>query len=518
MGREGLFSKSDSMKKIVWIALIMLYTIVLVNSAYAKDLTFSTNQSEYYFNVKENAVILLEIDNSYGKTVDGMLTNTVTQQVKQGSFQYSNTNSQSKSFSIQEGKGSINLNLGTSDTPATLKIKLDYAFDDMKVDIDELVVHFVEEESQKQNKEDPQQASCQKNEAASQQGQQSSEPSAAEQMQKALDELMKRQPDPQSKLQNNQMSTDSSALKQQMQKQQQQQQELKEKFQQKIADNPEFQQMHNQLEEQGYKPKEAELDPTSEDTGSFDVNYESDDGRKASISGKMEDGEMKELQKQSDEDKQQMLENLRQDERFAEYQQQLANEGFNQSQVNFEQQGNHSSAHVEYTNKKNQTANISAEFEDRNVTQVNLEKESQRFKWEYILVIPALLAIAYFLNHRTRNKPVLREVAVEKPFDYVNEARKLISRSRALFEKRKHKDAYGTAAQGLRLFLRYENNVKAEKSNFEILSMLDRNSQEYPMIKKCFDLCSLVEFAKYKANKKDFEEIVRLARGVIRRN
>ena len=75
--------------------------LLLVPAVFAKDITFSLNQSEYYFLVGQQAVLPLEIDNRYNKQIDGMLSYTITQEVNQQGFHYSSTNTNSQPFSVK---------------------------------------------------------------------------------------------------------------------------------------------------------------------------------------------------------------------------------------------------------------------------------------------------------------------------------------------------------------------------------------------------------------------------------
>ncbi|NIA04107.1 MAG: hypothetical protein GWP09_02035, partial [Nitrospiraceae bacterium] len=45
---------------------------------------------------------------------------------------------------------------------------------------------------------------------------------------------------------------------------------------------------------------------------------------------------------------------------------------------------------------------------------------------------------------------------------------------------------------------------------------LKKHKLNYKDAKRCFDLCSLVEFAKYEANEKDFNQIISYAEKVIK--
>ena len=91
----------------------------------------------------------------------------------------------------------------------------------------------------------------------------------------------------------------------------------------------------------------------------------------------------------------------------------------------------------------------------------------------------------------------------------------MLEKSKEQFDLKEYKDAYGTAGQALRIFLSYENKLNKEITNDEIINYLRNHKKSYKEIKECFDLCSLVEFAKYEANNKDFEKIVKMVKKVI---
>lgn len=509
--------------------IIFLYISLSLSSsvsAYAKDITFSVNQSEYYFLVGENAVIPLEIDNSYDKQIDGMLSYTTTQQISQRGFSYSSSNTQSKSLTADKGKNTIGIGFGKSDSPAELKVGLSFNYNDGKeqriVDMDDILIHFVSDSQQKQNQENPVRSSSQE---YSQQPQQHSDPFAQQeqQMQKMMDKMLgnkqQQQQSTEQKMQNNQMAQDSSALKQQMQKQFQEQQSIKEEFQKQLVQNEEFQKQHQELLNQGYNLTGGNLDPSSNNTGKFELNYERQDGEQATLKGDMKDGNLDNLQKTTSEDKKNILEQLNHDKEFQEMQKELQNQGFKQKNTEFSQKDDKTTAQLNYINHNNETAAVKAEFVNNTLKKVELEKkeDKKRFNWLWLLLIIPLLFIAYLLYKRYAKNPEAEEKQdiTEKPFDYVAESNKLLEKSKKLFENKNYKDAYGTAAQATRLFLSYKNNLKKELTNDDIIEHLRKHKKQYKEAKECFDLCSLVEFAKYEANKKDFSKIIRICEKII---
>jgi HEPN domain-containing protein len=508
--------------------LLLLVLLITIPFSLAKDISMSVNQSNYYFLVGEDAIIPLEIENTYGKQINGLLSYTMTQEINQGSFHYSSSNTQSKSFSVEEGKSAVSLNFGTSDMPLTLKVDLSFSYTEKEqrmVNLGDILIHFVSDNAQKQNKLDKIQSSSKKYAQPAAQ-QQSLQQSFMQQMQEEIDKMFGQQPinqqKPEQRLQNNQMAQDSSALKQQMQKQLQQQKQMKEEFQRQLAKNNNFQQAHQQLVNQGYNLNNAVFNPSSNNTGSFELTYQKKNGETASLKGEMQNGKMAKLEKFTAEDRKEILEKLQQNTKFKQFAQKLEKQGFKQTNTNFKQLENKTLVSLDYRNNKNQTATIKAEFTNGDITKVELEEKNKTNNHNYLwfaIIIVLLSVAAYFIYKGYLKKPVTEEYKVkaieEKPFDYVAEARKMLKQSELLFKRKKYKDAYAKAGQALRLFLSYENGLKKELTNKEIIEHLKNKNKDYKKIKECFDLCSLVEFAKYQANKKDFEKIIKRVKDII---
>ena len=137
----------------------------------------------------------------------------------------------------------------------------------------------------------------------------------------------------------NQMQQDSTALKEQMQKQMEEQKATKEEFKKNLEQNEELQQMQKELEDQGYQKTGEKLNAESNNTGEFEYQYEKD-GEKAEISGKMDEGEMTDLQKTSTEQTKDALQKLAENPRFQEYNQELTQEGYKPTETRVEQQKN----------------------------------------------------------------------------------------------------------------------------------------------------------------------------------
>jgi len=517
------------MKKRIWLILFSLLLILPI--AYAKDISFSLDQKEYYFRTGEDAVITLNTENTYKETINGLLSYTLTQSVNQGNFHYSSTNTKSTSFSVETGKKETPLSFGTSDTPLTLDVNLKFSYNNKdeprEVLLEGIKIIFVTEESQKNNQQSTASASSQKASTASQQA----DPFAQQEqdMQDLINQMLgneqqnTQQQTTQQKLQNNQALQDSSSLKQQMQKQFQEQQATKEEFQRQLSQNPEFQKEHQEMLSQGYNLTSGSINPTANNTGTFELNYQKQDGSQASLKGQMSNGELQSLQKDTPETRQKMLEQLEQNKQFQEYQKELQEQGFQKTGTNFNQESNKTNLQVNYLNKNNETASIQAEIVNQTIQNITLENNADKKPRNYLWILPITLLlsvlVAFFAYKKLRKKDlpeIINKEHIEKLFDYKAEAAKLLKKAEEQFIKKEYKDAYGTAGQALRLYLSYEHGLKKETTNDEIILHLKHNKKQYKEIKECFDLCSLVEFAKSEANKKDFGMITEIIDNIIK--
>lgn len=217
--------------------------------------------------------------------------------------------------------------------------------------------------------------------------------------------------------------------------------------------------------------------------------------------------------------RQELLNKLQQSKQFQKYQKQLKKQGYSQKNVEISHQRGKTNIKVNYANQKNETAIITAEAINNTIQNVELQKAEKQNYWWILLILLSLAALGYFtykkFNKKSKSPDIIIKKKEKKPFDYKSESIRLIEKSKKLFEQKRHKDAYGTAGQALRLFLSYENNLNKEITNDEIINFLREHKKEYKEAKECFDLCSLVEFAKYEANKKDFDKIIRKAKKII---
>jgi len=532
------------MKILVLLSLFIF--LVSLQSVYAQDILLSTEQSEYYFKIGEEAIIPIEINSTYGKQISGILQYTTTQQINQGNVQFSNSNTEAKSLVINEENQKISLDLGTYDTPSNLILNLNFNYNengDRTVSLGPIIIHFVSDDSQKNNQQNKIQSSSQSNTQSqqpdlfSQQEQQMEQrlnellenqpdlfSQQEQQMEQRLNELLENQQNPsqnqQQRLQSNQLSQDSYALKQQIQKQIQQQEQIKKEFEKQLLSNNDFLNRHQKLLENGYNVTNDILNSMSNDSGSFDIKYKNTDGKWATLQGNMKNGTITELKQQTQDQQEKLLEKLKQNTLFQQFHNQLVTEGFSQNDINFQDSENETNIILQYENQRHDNAKITANFENDEIKRVTLEDNSSN-SYNLILLILSIVAIlsvisVYFVIKKFLKKKTFTIINDSSPipklksFEHINESKKLISQAQQYHDKGEYKEAFGIAGKAIRLFLSYDAGLKREITSEELIRLIQKHNYPKDAIRECLKITDLVEFAKSNATEDDFKKIISL--------
>jgi len=316
-------------------------------------------------------------------------------------------------------------------------------------------------------------------------------------------------------LQNSQMMQDSSAVKQQIEEQARKHQQMQEQLERELEQNRALQDMKKQLEEQGYEEQSKDIRPQSNNTGDFQYGYKKQSGETAQISGSMKDGRMQELSKKTSEDERDIMDALQNSSEFRNLNEELTKQGFIQTKLEYSNKGNLTQAKLTYQ-KGDETANISAELKNMTVTKVKLERESNRSYWWLILIILAVcLAAFYTWQKKRRYNPASEMPQPAVRIDHTREALKMLAEAERLFEHKHEKDAYGKLSEAVRYYCTHKFGEGKELNATETIRLLRHKNLSYGEVSECLSIAGLVEFAKYKPDKKDFERAVELARKVI---
>lgn len=532
------------MKKTLIIT-ILLITMAILPAFAAGDMKISLEQTEYYFQVGEEAIIPITTENTYGKDIPGTLSYSVTQTVNSAGMNFSSSNSNASTIMIPDGKNKISLNFGTAKNPTTYTVNLSFKYnenDNRIVEIGDIKINFVTDKSQWKPQKNSVSSSSQKmEESASSNDPFSTDPFSMsrsmmrqhmkemDEMEQEMDRMFQNSPSmprnrPQGnikqRLQNGQMQQDSGALKKQMEQQIEDQKKMKEEFQKNVAANPDFQKKHEELKKQGYDLDKENLNPKSADSGSFDMNYKNKKGESMNVKGEMNQGKMEKMDSMGSEEEKALKENMEKNPQFNKLKKELEKNGFKQQETKLDKKDDKAVARTEFKNDENKKATIKTDFnKDKKVENVAIEGEKPEElskKPPYWILGTIVLAglLTYFLMKKLFPKKApekKEEKAEEKPFDYKEESQKMLEKARELYAEKEYKDAYSNVSQAMRLYLSHKNGITMEMTNDEMVKFLKQRHRTNGKVKECFDLCSMVEFAKYEANDEDFGRIIEIA-------
>ena len=254
--------------------------------------------------------------------------------------------------------------------------------------------------------------------------------------------------------------------------------------------------------------------------------------------GKLKKELEKEMQQQKEQEEQ-IRKELAKNPDFVKYDKQLRNAGFNQTPASFNLVSqNHTQVTIPYRNESTGAERrIKADYINGTIQNVTLEtvpeqnhKEEQRGSpWWLLLLIPLMgvIATGWFIFDKYLKKARRKEIqpqptiAVESAqsldFDYVSEARRIIKEAEQLFTDGREKDAYEKVSKAIRFYFSHKLGIKRELLNTELMNALKgrTDTETYSKVNKCLDLCGMVEFAKYRANREDFDKIVAMAKELI---
>ena len=529
------------------LAILLLTFLGILQVVYAQDILLSTNQTEFYFSTGENAIIPIQINNTYGKQISGSLQYTRSQLINQGNVQLSNSNTEEKSLSIDNDSSKVFLNLGKSETPSDYSLNINYNYNvngDRIVSLGPISVHFVSNDSkntpgnakmQSSSKPNNQPQANQHQDLFSQQqeiqqqldemlgNQQDLFSQQQKQMQQQLNEMLgnsqNQTQNRQQQLQNNQLSQDSNALKHQLEKQVHKQEQVKNEFERKLFSNNDFLNKHQKLLQDGYTINNSDLHPVTNDTGTFNIKYNNTNGKWATLQGSVKNGTLAQINEQTQVEQDKLLGYLKQNTQYQQFNSKLLKGGFSPTNTTFLARTNQTDIILKYANNKLENASITAKFLNDNLKQVTLKggNSSQFYLIPLLIFIAIMASVAsvYIVIKKINksNKPFVNSSLSSKPktLDYVIGSKKLITEAIEHHDRGQYKEAFEIAGKSLRIFLNGDAGIKKEITNQELVQLI-QNNNKYPLddIRYCFKITDLVKFAKFEPAESDFRKIISL--------
>jgi len=512
-------------RHVVFVAVFLLsFLFCFSERVAAKDtVALSLNQSDFYFPIGQTAVVPLTTSNDYGKEQSGMLTYTLAQEINQGNFHYTNTDSRSQSFTIPDGTTVVTLGFGSSNTPTTIQTTLQFVYTDgtqKTVSLGPFRIHFVPDPTQQQSQQQQQMSSStqEQQSKAAQEEQQRQEEEKKRQESESLEEQKRKQLE--QNLQNNQMSQDSAALQSQIQKERQQKQTETQQFAEMLGKNPAIQQAHASLQSQGYQITNQQIESATNTSGKFLLNY-TRGNESAFLEGSMTNGTIDTLYRESAEDRARLLAQLENSTEFQSYDERLQDKKFRRQTPEFSHTKSEIIVTIPYTqgNLSNVTASIRATFVNDTFKSVFLQEstsEGQWYLWIFLLVFAVcLLGYGLYRRYQRTSGAAVVPVVPVLPEDYHAVAFQMIERAERLFHEGQAKEAYSAISQAIRYFLSRAYRLDIELTTAEMLSYLERHRIASAQFKDCFFRCDVVTFAKGKPDPDEFRAAMTLAKKTV---
>ena len=286
----------------------------------------------------------------------------------------------------------MTLNFGTTNHAQDIGASLSFAYGGKTIGLDKITIHYTEGGQNQSAQGGAVQSSSQSAPA------QQPDPFAQQQqqMQQMMDQMNQaRGQSSQQAVQNNQMAQDTAALKQQMAKQAGEQQQRQLDLQKLIGQDKGFQQMHGELLRKGYNITGGSINPISNDSGDFRLDYQDSNGNWANVTGSLRNATMQSLQLDTSEQQKQALEALGNDTRYKQMATELKRQGYEARQPQLSRQGNLTEISQEFSNAQNKTAQITATLRNNTVQKIELKKDGEGYPWG-LLAIPLVAAALIF--------------------------------------------------------------------------------------------------------------------------
>ena len=210
----------------------------------------------------------------------------------------------------------------------------------------------------------------------------------------------------------------------------------------------------------------------------------------------------------------QLMQQLQQNPDFQNLDEQLSNEGLIQQPPSFDMSDETISASIPYENDDN-TASISAEFQNGQITNVFLERPDAELETNLLWIVPLIIgviAVGILISKKQskiKSKPVTKIPIVVKndsyTISYADLTREMLNEAKNLYDEELFKDAHEKLSQSIRFY--YSNRLYngTEMTNMDTLQLLRKqNIPEFDTVLNYLNMCEMIEFAKNPTQRKNF--------------
>ncbi len=511
--------------------------------AVADDISMSSAQSEYYYQVGTDAQVPFTIESSFPNTLIGTLQYSLTRHQNDGGFSISQTSTQSQSFPVAPGRSNHGLTL-TSETETDYDLSLLLLYEDKGKDyavvLPPLSVHFVSDPK----KYNPQQKTVHSSTSeATKTPSSSSQMDPFTQMEQEMQQIRQQHQqlmqsfmsqsmtgssrsssaaqNPSQALQNNQMSSSSSALQQQMIEESQQNDENRRKLADSLEKDPLIRQQASDLRKAGYNQTSGRIVPTGPDKGEVAVSFENDNGEKISVTGKAEDGKVSSLTAEKSGEIP-VPPALNSNSTWNDLKDQLHNSSMVPSSGSVTRTPEETTIRQQYTSPDGRNATLSARIVNETVEEVTLQQDDAFPLFWFIGILLVILLIVlcagvawWYLSTRPEPKPCEECVIPSK--DYHEIVNEMLSDAERAYHAGEKKEGYGMLGQAIRTYISHTYGKGDALTSEEIIS--GSPGLILPEKEKIIEILtwsSLVEYAKEEPLDEQFFGFLSQAHDLVR--
>jgi len=290
-----------------------------------------------------------------------------------------------------------------------------------------------------------------------------------------------------------------------------------------LENDSEFQEMKQELQEQGYEMDSTEFDGLDADNKTdFTSSFKKPDGKTANITGSMQNGKLSDMGHLSDDDILNIKDALENSSEYQDLKEELEAKNISMPEdLKVEPIKN---GETEVT-QGNMTAKVSVSGNEIDILDIDFDDGKtlmDKVKYPLLVLIFLIISASYYLYKKREalvsaivdNVPVARVRKVNPKKD----ALKMLLEAERLFEAGDMKEAYTKVSFAVRFYFRYTIDAAGsrELTSIEVIRLLKGESYKgISKVKECFSMCDLVKFAKYKPNKTDFGKMVGLGKEIV---
>jgi hypothetical protein len=486
--------------------LFLFLVLFCIPTAGAAEVTLSIPQSEYYFLTGDEAIIPLTLVSTCDHDITGTLKQVITPVMPEPA----SPSIHERTFAAFTDERTVSLSVLRSNVPADYRLMLMFSYPEAGGRVStlgEIGIHFV--------------TSMEEN-AAGHHPLVSTD-SANPQVMSTPGSPSEENPDehtPDSKLQNNQISQDTTALKNQLANESNQSARDLSELEGYLMADPLMVPLVQSLTGAGFTLEKTDITPVSDTSGTFLLTYSSGT-MKAQIKGVVQETHVL-FAEESSGSPVPLPDALGENETYHEYGSRIADMQFLRDVSRINVTPGQSAVELTYSNPQNRILHVKAIIETGRVTDIETDNPDDLLPQ----VMPALALISailisagiwYLARHRMVEQPDSEEQPViAEPVKNSREiADLLLDEAEEDARQGSYPDAYRKTGRALRLFFAHEsgNNYELTTSDVEqFIGSCTGNPRKITMI---LDRCRSVGFAKGTPEPGEIREMIRYSRSLL---